>query len=498
MDLDVRAATLEMLARFDPPVSRVPTLQTGKVLLKMEARGAGGALVTCAGVSIAAASCAYCIDPEDLSFLVAAALLAGACALPVALSRSRAGLRIDHPSTIMGIIIACYWLLSGLYSRYDHAFLCMGAKENAWAAFLAGAVACAGFYLGAGLPDAKNAPPVIVTKSACTALGFLCVLLAVVRLSDIRRGAYFTHKAVVSLSQGPWEAVLAHAAYSMRVVPCMFAAGLWTRGRRGAAALVMLAESMYTLFTGSRLFVLHIAFFLAIAVSLLGHRVPMRWLALAGVVFVFGVNPLVYTMRQAVVADTVAKPTPIDVAGALLADSKGADHSQEFEELVTRGDAVSYLANSLCLMELSNTPLLGGSTYAESILLLVPRFVWPEKPALPGADLVGVITTRIGGRPQDAVGSPIAEAYLNFGFIGVGVVFAALGLIGRALWRYRIRNSESGVALGLYMMSLTVFVLFETHSTIGILTGFRVPLAGMLALWAYTAATTSPAHRVTA
>jgi hypothetical protein len=259
---------------------------------------------------------------------------------------------------------------------------------------------------------------------------------------------------------------------------------------------MLIAETVFVLFTGSRLFVLHVGVLTAMAVSLTGKRLQVGWAVPVMVVFIVVVNPFIRTMRQAMRADTSEAPTTLDVASATMAYGGPTNNEDAVDELMSRGSAVSYLANTMCFSEmvgLGSSPL-NGTTYADSTLLLVPKVIWPEKPPLPGADLVGVMNARLGVRPQDAVASPVAEAYLNFGYIGVFIAYVVLGLIGRVLWAFRMAYADSLSAGGVYLMSMTVFALFETHSTIGMLTGLRIPAVLILGILAYTAV--NPARRL--
>lgn len=115
----------------------------------------------------------------------------------------------------------------------------------------------------------------------------------------------------------------------------------------------------------------------------------------------------------------------------------------------------------LCVEEVPDQrDYLGGSTYAGIPALFVPRFLWPDKPSSLQANVdiaiyVGLVSTESSQSVSIAFG-PIAEAYLNFGYFGVG----ALGLI--IGWFYkRVALASDGApqfsALGIAMILLTAW-----------------------------------------
>ncbi|MCS7082995.1 MAG: O-antigen polysaccharide polymerase Wzy [Rhodothermia bacterium] len=86
------------------------------------------------------------------------------------------------------------------------------------------------------------------------------------------------------------------------------------------------------------------------------------------------------------------------------------------------GASVYYLARS---QEFAN-----GSTLWESILALVPRVIWPEKPVYAGSsDLVSRFTgLRFAEGTSVGIGH-VMEFYVNFGTLGVVIGFVVLGIL---------------------------------------------------------------------
>jgi hypothetical protein len=71
-----------------------------------------------------------------------------------------------------------------------------------------------------------------------------------------------------------------------------------------------------------------------------------------------------------------------------------------------------------------------GSTIWESILALVPRIVWPEKPIFAGSgNLVSQYTGIKFAKGTSVAVGPVMEFYINFGTTGVLIGFMVLGTI---------------------------------------------------------------------
>ncbi len=116
---------------------------------------------------------------------------------------------------------------------------------------------------------------------------------------------------------------------------------------------------------------------------------------------------------------------------------------------------------SLCVAEVPDKkPYLYGESYVDIPAQFIPRLFWPEKPS----SLLAYIRLAVyfGLVPEDDTFSvsiafgPLAEAYVNFGFFGVGL----LGLI-MGIGYKRISMLSDGMpqfsALGIFMILLTAW-----------------------------------------
>jgi hypothetical protein len=109
-------------------------------------------------------------------------------------------------------------------------------------------------------------------------------------------------------------------------------------------------------------------------------------------------------------------------------------------------------------------PYLGGETYTLLPPMLVPRFIYPDKPISQAA--LNMLAVRYGfksqGNDSTTIGfGLIAEGYANFGFIGVLLAGMALGVLcGIITW---LSSGASPTSLSMFVgiASLSVLVNLE-------------------------------------
>ncbi len=105
-------------------------------------------------------------------------------------------------------------------------------------------------------------------------------------------------------------------------------------------------------------------------------------------------------------------------------------------------------------------PFMDGETYQDIPAQLVPRILWPGKPSPAQSNsrlaiYLGLVTEQTASSVSIAFGF-IAEAYANFGFVGVAVLGLVLG------WGYKRmsllgQNAPQFSALGLFLILLTAW-----------------------------------------
>lgn len=105
-------------------------------------------------------------------------------------------------------------------------------------------------------------------------------------------------------------------------------------------------------------------------------------------------------------------------------------------------------------------PYLGGETYWDIPGQIVPRILWPGKPAphLSNVRLAiyfGFVTEESASRVSIAFGIP-AEAYANFGFLGMALIGSVLGFVYKAASLLSMHRPIFSAA-GLTMIILTAW-----------------------------------------
>jgi len=107
------------------------------------------------------------------------------------------------------------------------------------------------------------------------------------------------------------------------------------------------------------------------------------------------------------------------------------ERNSGLEEVFTSEEFLDQYAGALTMID-DNGKVYMGSTYLAIVTLPIPRQLWPDKPGL--ADFMHDIST--SGRPYSTEGrimTYIGESYLNFRYLGVGLIPLALGF-GLSYW----------------------------------------------------------------
>ena len=104
---------------------------------------------------------------------------------------------------------------------------------------------------------------------------------------------------------------------------------------------------------------------------------------------------------------------------------------------------------------------LHGQTLAYLAYAFIPRFLWPQKPAIAKgawfALRIGLAYVRRDGQISNAINMTIpGELYLNYGWTGVFIGLTVLGFFVAALWRttdfWRAPRNVLGTAFAFYLM----------------------------------------------
>jgi hypothetical protein len=101
---------------------------------------------------------------------------------------------------------------------------------------------------------------------------------------------------------------------------------------------------------------------------------------------------------------------------------------------------------------------LWGSSYGAAIFAFVPRTFWPEKPRGPGS----LYTQNFLGEVREGFAVPVtptAEAYWNFGLVGVILLSVLYGALIRAAHQIYILRQDSPFVLSAFVLFVATFSL---------------------------------------
>jgi hypothetical protein len=94
-----------------------------------------------------------------------------------------------------------------------------------------------------------------------------------------------------------------------------------------------------------------------------------------------------------------------------------------------------------------------GKTYVGALMFWLPRAIWPEKPRTAGTVYVNKIM--LPGADFGVPTSPVAEAYWNFGYIGIVLIMGLWGCFHRWLADSYAINGDNPFFRVFYLLTLT-------------------------------------------
>ena len=105
-----------------------------------------------------------------------------------------------------------------------------------------------------------------------------------------------------------------------------------------------------------------------------------------------------------------------------------------------------------------------GSTFLSLAIMPIPRMWWPDKPA---PTVTTLLADYFGFFSSNFAVSLIGEAYANFSWPGVMIMFALFGLISAKIYVQALRgrdDTERWVTLGLYSTYVLLVIRGSFHS----------------------------------
>jgi hypothetical protein len=243
--------------------------------------------------------------------------------------------------------------------------------------------------------------------------------------------------------------------------------------RKGGAwlAVVVAADLLLNLIVGSKLFALHIVW-LSIFFFYATRRLPWR-LWLAGAVLVVLFVPVVTNYRGYLKLEGggggVALPQRVQALGSALSDTLARPVSGLFGDtqstLQDRQGSIFHISASVMYMHPEQMPYLGAEMARSFFPQLIPRLLWPGKPAERSPLLL--ITKTYGGYNIETSHSSIGLAADSYRAGGWWVVVAFAIFLGVFLaWLYARGPRRAWLpATVFYVILLTRYLRYDTEVT---------------------------------
>jgi oligosaccharide repeat unit polymerase len=145
-------------------------------------------------------------------------------------------------------------------------------------------------------------------------------------------------------------------------------------------------------------------------------------------------------------------------------------YSEEIEDRSSKNPDVVVVAKGI-----SDAGLLWGKTYLGALLFFVPRAIWPDKPHSAGYYVGNVLHNNQGAMPPGTV----IEAYWNFHFLGVLLVYLLYGIFLRWLATFFLANKGNPASHLVFIILLFYF----QPGNMGMVKSFQSLTALLIILW---------------
>lgn len=333
-----------------------------------------------------------------------------------------------------------------------------------------------GFFLAprAPVPRVRHLPARGAATKALMVVGFSLALFAAFMQM---RGGIASHLA--SFGMGRFRAVGGLGHFNVLILMGTTAALIWFAMDAAAVrkpwfwATAGLVIPMSFLLSGSRSSVISTAVLFVILWMIRTQKVPTARGLVMGVAAIFLVGTL-GALRDSTVRGRVdwAVLTEVDVA-AMVAKGQAEMHN--------RGESGAFLP--LVAKVPSRVDFLYGQSYLAAIFFFVPRAIWPEKPRGVGPMTNAYIYQEQEMRPGEIIqgsGIPpgaLGEAYWNFYYPGVVLVYMFLGMFHWWIAAGLRRNADVPAVWVLY--ALTLLMTPTSSAIVGWLQSI-IPGIGML------------------
>jgi hypothetical protein len=219
--------------------------------------------------------------------------------------------------------------------------------------------------------------------------------------------------------------------------------GIW---KEKTAKIYLVFEIAWFLFSGVREGLLLTILCVILGYIIVHRKIPLHY-SLIFLLFLFAGSSFLHYYRIAV------KSQPASQQVSIIAASKQAIETQKklgpkmaFFRVVDRLNDGQYTAGCLKLVP-ESMPFLHGKTYKMIYWIPVPRVLYPARPKFI-VNYLSLANPEItsGSAPVTAIG----EAYINFGWFGIPIVFVLLGLVYRGMdsvFKSRLTYNQAAILI---------------------------------------------------
>lgn len=208
-----------------------------------------------------------------------------------------------------------------------------------------------------------------------------------------------------------------------------------------------------------------------VAIALIGRVSASRSLPILPLVIMLPIAAVLHTgksaMRAAYWTEEAARPTLTQLPAffsqwmQFAFDEKANEEAElNMGSRIAERASLFHMLGYVMMRVPAYDPYLDGETYKDVPAQIIPRIIWPGKPAphLSNVRLAiyfGFVTEESASKVSIAFGIP-TEAYANFGLLGMGLIGALLGLVYKTA-ALMSANQPIFSAAGLTMIILTAW-----------------------------------------
>jgi oligosaccharide repeat unit polymerase len=271
-------------------------------------------------------------------------------------------------------------------------------------------------------------PRFAVSGQALRAIGWILLIVSAVPSVLLLRNAVNTVVAGGYMSLYQREAAIGVAAgpqvLAMFLVPAAIFLLAGAEGRaleKVTAATVICGYTLIQLFTGARSAAIMPVCALAWLWDRLEWKLKLRWVV-AAMLFALAVSAVSRETRDRTNDERLSPKTFVDSYSSL--------ENPIVSTVSEMGGSMAVVAYTYVLVP-SSRPFDNGIDYAYALLTVVPNLFWTIHPTISHGTLsewlVWTVDPFLASRQGGLGFSCIAEAYLNFGWTGVGIIMTLVG-----------------------------------------------------------------------